>query len=385
MTEVSPNLSRGMSPRAVALGVVVLGVAIGGGWYALRGGAPGVVVSPSPVGSSPVGPGPVVTSPVPTVRGVAPAVVPQAVPLAVAPQAAAPAPVVPPVAAPSFDIVRVNPAGDAVLAGRAEPGATVSVTAGGQEIGRATADSSGQWVVLPGAALPAGNQELQLSARGADGVAHAAEAPVLILRPAAPASAAAPVAGAAPVVAPAAVAPLAVLVPPTGAARVLQGPSAPAGRLGINVVDYDDAGHIRFAGSAPAGVTARIYVDDLPIGDAVADATGHWVLEPAKDIAPGDHRLRIDQITADGKVTTRLALPFTRAQMSPQEVANGRVVVQPRESLWRIARAAYGQGVRYTEIYEANRDQIRDPNLIFPGQVFTVPTGVAPDSTVKSR
>ncbi|HCR67353.1 MAG TPA: hypothetical protein DIW38_12725, partial [Oceanicaulis sp.] len=51
----------------------------------------------------------------------------------------------------------------------------------------------------------------------------------------------------------------------------------------------------------------------------------------------------------------------------------GRVIVQPGNSLWRIARRLYGEGLQYTVIYEANRDQIRDPNLIYPGQVFSAP------------
>ena len=60
----------------------------------------------------------------------------------------------------------------------------------------------------------------------------------------------------------------------------------------------------------------------------------------------------------------------------PEEsFAGGQVVVQPGQSLWRIARLNYGRGVRYTTIYEANRTQIRDAALIFPGQVFTVPAG----------
>ncbi|MDE0941760.1 MAG: LysM peptidoglycan-binding domain-containing protein, partial [Alphaproteobacteria bacterium] len=42
-------------------------------------------------------------------------------------------------------------------------------------------------------------------------------------------------------------------------------------------------------------------------------------------------------------------------------------------SLWRIARRVYGSGVRYTVIYQANDSQIRDPDLIFPGQVFNLP------------
>ena len=118
------------------------------------------------------------------------------------------------------------------------------------------------------------------------------------------------------------------------------------------------------------------------MGDATADPTGRWAFAPTAKMAPGDHRLRIDQLTATGQVATRIEQPFQRAAISAKDIAEGQVVVvQPRQNLWRIARAAYGQGVRYTVIFEANRDQIRDPNLIFPGQVFTVPAKDAPTSS----
>ena len=54
-------------------------------------------------------------------------------------------------------------------------------------------------------------------------------------------------------------------------------------------------------------------------------------------------------------------------------VSKNTVVVQPGNSLWRIARATYGSGFQFTLIYDANREQIDDPDLIFPGQVFKVP------------
>lgn len=355
-----------------------------------------------------------------------------------APQAALPAvpPVVaptpppalrPPVAAPlrpSFDIVRISPLGDAVLAGRAAPGAQIVITVDGREIARGEADRNGQWVVTPAQPLPPGGHELKVAARQPDGSLLEAEAPVVFVineRPAqtnmaqtnmgqtnmgqtntaqppaaqtstarnaanAP-SASLPAAPSAPAVqpAPAPAAPLAVLMPPSGPARVLQGPASPSGRLALDVVDYDDAGAIRFSGAAAAGSVTRLYIDDQPVGDAIADAAGRWSLQPAGAVAPGDHRLRLDQIGAGGQPVARLELPFTRAKISPQDVAQGRVVVQPRQNLWRIARTAYGQGVRYTVIYEANRDQIRDPNLIFPGQIFTIPAGATPDSAAKSR
>ena len=439
--EASLSTNASISARSVALGVLVIAGAGVGSWYLLRTPAapppvPQVVAAPAAVPIVPSSPAPppvaaaipapalpapallalVPTAPAPSIAAKTTAPPPAAPSQPTAPLAQAPArPAVttiaplptiappaitpPPAAAavqaplrPSFDIVRISPSGDAVLAGRAEPGAAVIITADGREIGRSVADRAGQWVLVPTAPLPIGGHELRLTSRAGDGPEIAAEAPVVFVlaaratpQAAAPASPPQTPAGQSPTAqtAPPPAAPFAVLMPPSGPARVLQGPSGAAGRLGLDVVDYDDAGAIRFAGSGSPGATARVYIDDQPAGDAIADAAGRWTLQPAAGVTPGDHRLRLDQIGPGGQVVARIELPFTRAKIAAEDVANGRVVVQPHQSLWRIARQAYGQGVHYTVIYEANRDQIRDPNLIFPGQVFAVP--VAPDSAAKSR
>ena len=96
-------------------------------------------------------------------------------------------------------------------------------------------------------------------------------------------------------------------------------------------------------------------------------------MTPTAAIALGPHRIRVDEVGIRGQVVARVALPFERSEMSPDEVLAGRVVVQPHQTLWRIARRAYGQGIRYTVIYQANREQISDPARIYPGQIFTIP------------
>ena len=48
-------------------------------------------------------------------------------------------------------------------------------------------------------------------------------------------------------------------------------------------------------------------------------------------------------------------------------------VVTRGDSLWRISKRVYGKGLRFTVIYEANQQQIRDPGRIYPGQVFVLP------------
>lgn len=47
--------------------------------------------------------------------------------------------------------------------------------------------------------------------------------------------------------------------------------------------------------------------------------------------------------------------------------------VKKGDTLWAIAAKYYGSGAQYNKIYNANTDKISNPNLIYPGQVFTIP------------
>ena len=179
----------------------------------------------------------------------------------------------------------------------------------------------------------------------------------------------------------AAEAPVVALLDSHGGSRVLQQAEmkGEAGRrVSLDVVDYDETGAVRFGGRAGAGAVVRVYVDNGVVGEVTADGTGHWRLVPEGAVAAGVHTLRADAVDGAGRVMGRVELPFQRAVASGLDVERGRVVVQPGQNLWRLARAAYGSGVRYTVIYEANQGQIRDPRLIYPGQAFAVPAGARP-------
>ena len=148
----------------------------------------------------------------------------------------------------------------------------------------------------------------------------------------------------------------------------------------IDVVDYDQDGQVVIGGQAAPGAELRLYVDDSFAGRATGGQDGGFRFQPEETIPPGIYRLRVDQIdAATGETVARAETPFQREAVVPPLPEHGRVVVQPGASLWRIARNVYGHGVQYTVIYQANSTQIRDPDLIYPGQVFTVPavpTGV---------
>jgi nucleoid-associated protein YgaU len=143
--------------------------------------------------------------------------------------------------------------------------------------------------------------------------------------------------------------------------------------LSLRMVQYSGAGDLTLGGSAEPHARLIIYVDNRPIGRAVATPQGSWQAASADPLAVGRYRLRIDELGDDGKVAARLAAPLDRVE-APSDLGAGRmVIVQPGNNLWRIARWSYGVGPRYTEIYEANRGQLVDPGLIFPQQIVMVP------------
>jgi hypothetical protein len=299
---------------------------------------------------------------------------------------------------PRFDVARVGARGMLVTAGRAGAGAEVTLLEGQHELGRARADGRGEWVILPNDPLSPGARELSLSARSPGGEAITGEETVLLIVPEPPGGTAMASLGASQAAggpggaSTATSGPLAMLLPsaatPNASPRVLQGggpaadPTAAGAaarqRLGLDVVDYDDAGAMRFAGSAPPGASVRVYAGPQLLGEAAADAAGRWNLTPSVQPNLGRHTLRLDQMaSAGGAVAARIEVPFQRDRLPESAVQDGRLVVQPGQNLWRIARTAYGRGVRYTVIYAANRDTIRDPRLIYPGQVFALPDEAA--------
>jgi nucleoid-associated protein YgaU len=270
------------------------------------------------------------------------------------------------------------------------PGAEVEIRSGERMIDRVRADRRGEWVAVPPEPLAAGVQELSLAARVEQRPAVDSAEVVVVAVPELPdppppeiALTApdevrlAPVAAAAPVDEA-----FAVALPRegTGGGRILQAPGriSSDGALALVMLDYDDAGRIRLSGEASAGAALRIYVDNEPAGTTVVSPSGRWDAVLEHTLTPGDYTLRLDQLAASGKPDARLETPFTRVSQPPVagDVQVDYVIVQPGNSLWRIARRVLGEGMRYVHIYEANQGHIRDPDLIYPGQVFEVPSTI---------
>ena len=341
--------------------------------------------------------------------------------------------------APRFDLVRVEPNGDAVVAGRGAPNAVIEILVDGKPVAQATADANGQFAIVA-PPLPTGSSVLGLRMTGPGGRAAESRQSVAV--------AVAPGRDRRPLVA---------LTTPDAPTVVLSQPDTPTpgsgGRLAaatptgdpgaggaqptrIASVDVQGNGRLFVTATGVPGTPLRLYLNETLIAPGSIGPDGRASFTIGRGIKAGQYQVRIDQIDpATGKVAARAEVPLSvpePAQVAAQEPAtpaasgipgqpgvraggragpaNPAAVTEPAattagdpdtthlaagptragavfvpeistaritrgDNLWRISQRAYGRGERYTVIYDANQSQIRDPDLIYPGQIFVLPTG----------
>jgi nucleoid-associated protein YgaU len=285
------------------------------------------------------------------------------------PQAALPAPSPQPAnppqpspTVPSFDIVKVDPSGHAVIAGRAAPGSKVTVLDGDKPLGDVTADDRGEWVLVPINPIAPGERQLTLEATDPTTGAKTKSTDTVALAVAPPTPGGT---GAGTV---------AVLLPsnPNQPAQALQTPNS-GGALSLDTAEYSQDGKLLLSGHATPGATLRLYADNQLVATVKAGLDGKWSSVSPHPKTSGKIELRVDELGADGSVAQRVAEPFEPQTAAAAAGPIGSYTVQPGNSLWLIARKAYGNGTQYTVLFGANKEHIRDPNLIYPGQIITVP------------
>ncbi|KGD99182.1 Ig-like domain-containing protein [Rhizobium sp. YS-1r] len=286
---------------------------------------------------------------------------------------------------PSFDVLRVEPDGSTVIAGRAEPHSTIEVTNGTSVVAKVNVGPSGDFAAVLDEPLPPGDHELVLKATGKDGKATISEetatvsvptdksgkllamvtkpgkASRVIAMPAQNKPAASVPEQSSPTVpaasasetatAPAASvadATTALPAPPAGSsglassapdvAALTPNSPAPAGalvssELHITAVEIEGS-KIFVAGVSKAGTSLRGQADGKLIGAAKAGQDGSFVIEGNMELAVGDHRISVEALGAAGEVLVRVEVPFNRpageqvaAVAAPQQGGNAMVTL----------------------------------------------------------
>jgi len=153
--------------------------------------------------------------------------------------------------------------------------------------------------------------------------------------------------------------------------------------IALDSISYDPEGEVTIAGRSTGDGFVRVYLDNQPVKTLKIAADGRW-RAPLSEVDTGVYTLRIDEVNTEGTVVSRVETPFKReepellasldAAPAPERgIELSVVTVQPGNTLWGIASNTYGDGILFVRVYEANKDRIRDPDLIYPGQVFTIP------------
>lgn len=166
--------------------------------------------------------------------------------------------------------------------------------------------------------------------------------------------------------------------------RVLQAPEPDdlppeaMSTVALDAITYSETGAVELSGRALGEGFVRVYVDNELVTTSEVEEDGSW-RSNLPEVGSGVYTLRVDELDDEGNVVSRVETPFKRedkallAEASNQSQKVQAVTVQPGYTLWGISRRNYGEGLLYVKIFEANRDRIRNPDLIYPGQVFTIP------------
>ncbi len=321
---------------------------------------------------------------------------------------------------PTFDILRVEPSGSIVVAGKAAKNATVDLLSRSTIIGSTKSTDTGDFVIALDNPLKPGDYQLVLRSTTPDGTAmtsletaivsipetksgqvlalveQSGQPSRMITTPQATGTTAPDASQTANAAA------------PTGDKPV----AAPAEKALIAVEAVEIEGNkIFIAGTSEPGSTVKLFANDDLLGSTKTAPNGRFLLQTVQELAVGDYIIRGEMMGRDGiTVIARAAVPFKReagervaavapdaapstdgtdsstgavtprvgvqAQEnaeSPLKNVDGSVIIRRGDNLWRISRRTYGAGMRYTTIYLANKEQINNPNKIFPGQVFTLP------------
>ena len=311
-------------------------------------------------------------------------------------------PNVTPAAPLTIDLARVKPDGAAVFAGTAAPNAKIRIFEGNILLGETIANANGEWVIVLEKSLAAGQHLISVAMERSDGTTEmadrslaveiyqdtetkplvallpetATEVPVLIQSPddvdktkSAPTASEATASGT--IVADAAEA------APAKPQAKSQIAASQIAALAPSAIVWRDASRILISGTSRGGV--RVTVNDAKgqFGEALVLADGAWQVAGSLDMDIAVNQLRFALFDDANQIIARYDLPVKARDLAKGQDGSPLVVVNKGDMLWRIAYHQLGEGVKYVDIVRRNQQDIADPDLIYPKQIFAVPQSSA--------
>jgi len=291
-----------------------------------------------------------------------------------------------------IDLARVKPDGAAVFAGTAAPNAKISIFEGDILLGETIANGSGEWVIVLEKMLAPGQHLISVAMERPDGSKElsdrslaveiyqdaeskplvallpetATDVPVLIqspddVEPAQPANTTAT-----------------VTVTPSPAKPQPDIATTQLAALTPTAIVWRDAGSILISGTSRGGIKVTATDPKRSFGEALVLADGDWQIAGSFDMSLTVKHLRFELYDEANRVIAHYDLPISARDLAKGQDGSPLIVVNKGDALWRIAYHQLGEGVKYVDIVRRNRQDISDPNLIYPKQIFAVPNATSP-------
>ena len=313
----------------------------------------------------------------------------------------------------TIDLARVKPDGAAVFAGTAAPNAKIRIFEGDILLGETVANANGEWVIVLEKSLAAGQHLISVAMERSEGTTEMAdrslaveiyqgtetkplvallpetetEVPVLIQSPddvdtAKPAAAASEAIVADDAKLAAAAMPeitMAAPAKPQAKSQIVASQIATSqiAALAPSAIVWRDASSILISGTSRGGI--RVTVNDAKgqFGEALVLADGAWQVAGSLDMDIAVSQLRFLLFDDVNQIIARYDLPVKARDLAKGQDGSPLVVVNKGDMLWRIAYQQMGKGVRYVDIVRRNKQDIINPDLIYPKQIFAVPQSFA--------
>ena len=270
-----------------------------------------------------------------------------------------------------IEIARVKPDGAAVVAGNAPSGAVISVFEDKILLGKTTADLNGEWVVVLEKRLGPGQHLISVAAEREGGNSIMAETSIAIE-----------------IYTDQSTKPLVALLPENQKEMpiLLQSPdeqtakitadsleNSTLAQIGPRSLVWQDETKLSIGGQSRGGVRVTVSASGTFFGDALVLADGGWQVTGQVDNKRNTHHLEFVLVDNAGQAVASYLLPVRARDLQKGLDGSQLVVVNEGDALWRIAYRSFGKGVRYIDIVRKNTNDIENPDLIYPNQIFSLP------------
>ena len=258
----------------------------------------------------------------------------------------------------TFDIVRITKNGDVVMAGKSEPNEPIELLDGEEIIAEFSSDENGEWIWVSELPIKSGIKKFKLQYKNNLNISSLSDQTVIVLVDNEDNS-----------------------VPKV--ARVLNSDVESVDMLNLEKINdsitldflsYSPPGLVIISGRTIPNTEIEIFKSAEFFGNTKSNENGIWKFIIKKNDYSNE------EISIKAKINDEtLILTYNENEIQKRfkktnfEFYDDRIIVQKGNSLWSIARKTLGGGLFYTEIYKNNLGKIKNPNLIYPGQVFNIP------------